>query len=352
LTRRELIATIVFVAVARRAAVQPKMKRWILTAALGFLVFCGKTRATTFLEVESAYLGDGWFSYRVKVCNDPFVWQAGLGSFGLMVTNFIENGAPPNEWTNSTAAGSGSWNYALTNWWQDRPYERTFYARSSERTYRFNTYGCIVTFSLWPRNIADGQWSFMSANVVGYAMLPCLVPCSPDQADGSPSDYLYNWKLVPDIQMGPLVLTNDTPFGITYDWPASGLVELQGSFDLQTWTLITRINGTSGRTTWTTNTPINTLGSNFRVQLISGDLFGNALPTKQQIVSNLRCIPGAHTVTINFDATTDGPYIVYALTMKRQIVGTTTTTVTAGKGTATFQSDTLPNPVTFTAAPQ
>ncbi len=325
------------------------MRRWIITAALGLLVFCAGTRATTFLEVESAYLGDGWFSYRVKLCNDPFVGEALVNTFALTFTNWIENGVPPTDWTNNVP--QSGWNYALTNWWQDRPYERTFYARSSERTYRFAPYGCIVTFSLIPSEVTDGQWFFTSENIVGYAQLPCLIPCPPDQADASPPDYEYDWKLVPDIEMGPLVLTNGRPFGITYIWPASGLVEVQSTFDFKNWSPITRINGTGGTTTWTTNTPIDLSGSNFRVQLISGNILGNIIQTKPT-TSALHCTPNGHTVTIDFNATTDGPYLVEARTMQNKAVASTTTIVKAGKATASFVTDNLPNIVTFSAKPQ
>jgi hypothetical protein len=325
------------------------MNRWRTAAILGVLASCIITHATTFLQIESAYLGDGLFSYRLNLLNDPFVGEALVNSFGFTVTNLATTGAPPTDWTNSVT--QIDWNYALTNRWQDRPYERTFYAYSNERTYRFATYGCVITFSLYPREITDGQWFYTSGDIVGYAQLPCLVPCPPDQADSSPPDYEYDWKIVPDIQMGPLILTNGRPFGINYYWPASGLVEVQSTFDFQNWSPVTRINGTSGTNTWTTNSPIDASGSNFRVQLISGNLFGSTVLTKPT-VSNLRCTPNGRTVTIDFTATTDGPYLVEARTLQHQVIASKTAIVTAGKGTASFTSDGLPTPVTFTAKQQ
>jgi hypothetical protein len=55
-----------------------KMTNWKSLPAflMLFLLGLGNCLATTFLQFDSTYLGDGWFQYHLEVMKDPFFTSA------------------------------------------------------------------------------------------------------------------------------------------------------------------------------------------------------------------------------------------------------------------------------------
>src|SRR5258708_4674993 len=56
--------------------------RWHIILAI-CLLGVGRTLATTFEEVESTYLGDGWFKYRMKQFRDPYFIEEDITEFAV-----------------------------------------------------------------------------------------------------------------------------------------------------------------------------------------------------------------------------------------------------------------------------
>ena len=323
--------------------------------------------ATTFLTLQSTYLGDGWFQYQMNVLNDPFFTAVQISGFGVNFTNQIDQGNLPSDWnaySNGVANWSGPDNYP------SRPYELTYLVRSSETSYRLalntNYDGAIVLFSLFLSEdcpgVADG---IVSANLVGYAQLPCLVPCSPEEADGSPTNYVYDLKFLPDIAINRLIQTNGDIYGVDFTWESDSTFVLQGTADLSNWTNITYLWSYPPETVWTTNVPLNTRGLFFRVALVADGYQTNLPP----LTSSLALIPKA-SVTASLTATTphvtgcrfaQGKMVVNVATQSGQTVQvqaldshrvvrrSQSVTASGSSATVTFDAASLPSPVFFQA---
>lgn len=212
------------------------------------------------IEIESRYTGDGWFEYRIRTLDDPFI---GLIYFGQLApngfTNHIDTILPPG-WTNAVFNGHWSGIKSDGSVTQTRVQEITFSAQSTARHFRQATFTCIVGIHL-----SDVLGDYFG----GYVNLNCLVPCAPEHADGSPATFLSQIELVPDIKIDELIVTNSQVHGLTFSWYQDSTVQLEGSPDMVDWTPITRFWGNPPQTTWTTNTPLNSFGDFFRLSLVA-----------------------------------------------------------------------------------
>jgi hypothetical protein len=215
------------------------------------------------IEVESRYLGNGCFQYTLRTLEDPFVTDIFFGYLGPQpFTNYVSNTLPPH-WTNSISEG---------NWWgiaydasvpQPRVNETSFSVCSSSTSFRREQYGFQTTFAFL---LAD---CFQTRYWAGTFNSPCLVPCAPEEADGSDHQMVFRFEIVPDLVINQLIVTNGEVHGVTFSWVSASTVELQGSHDLSYWTPVARLAGYSPATTWTTNSSLNACGKFFRLRAIS-----------------------------------------------------------------------------------
>src|SRR6476660_3028257 len=67
-------------------------KLHVLMLIACLLLAVQSAHAYVFAELESTYLGDGWFKYRLKSMNDLFFREADLTGFGVSFTNRIDYG--------------------------------------------------------------------------------------------------------------------------------------------------------------------------------------------------------------------------------------------------------------------
>jgi len=233
-----------------------------------FLLGAGQAIATTIQEIESTYLGDGWFKYRMKQLYDPFFLEADITSFGILFTNAVEFGATPANWSHN-AADAATWDNNGP-FPEPLPNEQTFLVRSSFNSYKLATnvislYSLFTAADLFPSDTGSGV---VSKNVVGYAMVLCLVPCPPEEADGSPTNFFNTVKLIPDITIKQLLVAPSP--GLIFDWENDSTVLLQGSSDMVTWSNVTYILGSAPETTWYASRPMSDFGNYFRLQLVAG----------------------------------------------------------------------------------
>ncbi|HEX4350358.1 MAG TPA: hypothetical protein VH251_08215 [Verrucomicrobiae bacterium] len=347
-----------------------KLALLVLLTVLGFGLM--RARATTFLQFQSTYLGDGWFQYQMNVLDDPFFTSVDVGAV-MIFTNQINQSTTSTNWINSASDASTS-TWSSTGDWPERPYQETFLIRSSETSYRLGTNfdGAIAILSL---DLAELNPAYVtgvySQNIVGYAWMSCLVPCTPDEADNSPTNYTFLLKLLPDVGINQLIQTNGSIYGLDFTWDYESTFLLQGSADMNNWTNVAYVWSYPPETTWTTNTPLNSFGNFFRISMVANEHSTNlpslnsaATVTPRAIVAkNLvtkTAQGGAPTVTgcsfsngkvlVNVNAQPGLTVKIQAvdshLSVKQSQQVVTKDTVTTGS----FDAASLPNPVYFQVA--
>lgn len=213
------------------------------------------------VEVESQYLGNGWFQYSLRTLPDPLIAEIGFGQLiPYPFTNYVASIVPPH-WTNFMY--QGEWNGIAfdASGPQPRLNEINFSVCSSSMYFRQQRYGFVTTIAI---TLAD---CFRDRYFGGYLNLPCLVPCAPEEADGSPLQLVARFELIPDLIINQLILTNGEVHGLTFSGVSIETVELQGSHDLSNWTAVARFPGISPGM-WTTNSPLNAYGEFFRLRAV------------------------------------------------------------------------------------
>ena len=215
------------------------------------------------IEVESHYTGNGCFEYTVRTLYDPFVTDIGFAQLiPRPFTNYVSNTLPPH-WTNSITDDGTWWGIAYdASGPQPRFNEISFSVCSSSTSFRRS--GLQVAFAVLLADCFDLRY------FAGYNTLPALVPCAPEEADGSEPQLVSRFEIVTDLVINELIVTNGEVHGVTFSWVAASTVELQGSHDLIHWTPVARLAGNwNPPTTWTTNSSLNAYGEFFRLRAIS-----------------------------------------------------------------------------------
>jgi hypothetical protein len=271
--------------------------------------------------------------------------------------------------------GTNGWSYQGTDGWEftngypARPYAETFLVQSSDTSYRLasgtNFDGATVTFSLFLTGLfpgyADGVFS---ENIVGYANVPCLIPCSPEEADGSSTNFTYNLKLVPDVQLNQLIQTNGNVYGVDFNWDSQATFLLQGSPDLNSWTNVAYLWSDPPETDWTTNTPLNPYGQFFRIELVS-DGYQTNLPPLSSAVRATKAVAQPHLTTtpsrvtschlaggkvaVSVTAQPGQTVQVRAINQRGTVLQSQQVLALTSSVTVNFDSASLPNPVFFQA---
>jgi hypothetical protein len=222
------------------------------------------------VEVESRYLGGGCFQYTVRALYDPFFTDFGLGQLvPVPFTNYLSNTVPLH-WNNLIY--QGEWNGILFDYTVSQPRinETTFSIWSSSVNFRRETNGLLTGFHFSEYfKLAD---CFSEQGFISHAdSVPCLVPCAPEEADGSPSNLVARLELIPDLKIDSLIMTNHDVYGLKFSWMTLSTVELQASHDMANWTSVARFFGDPPQSTWTTNSPVSAFGEFFRLRMIAAD---------------------------------------------------------------------------------
>lgn len=248
---------------------QDKMKNkcallFVLMAAA--IAFGGAAaEARDFVSVRSACLGDGWFSYRVRMTPNAFFSTQIMAVAGTQAfPGRIDNSPPPEGWNESAAATEYFWNKDNQVEPHELPLEFTLMLRSSSSGFRTET-NFMIGFLLW---FHEGLCSpSLSENVAGFVRLPALTPCDPLLSDGSPPELSSGFEYLPDpkiVELGPDFLR--------YSWPTTNTVVIEASPDLQSWSNLVRTVGHGGTTTWSAAQSMDTLGRYFRVGLMATEI--------------------------------------------------------------------------------
>lgn len=226
------------------------------------------TRDAT-VAVESDYLGQGRIRYTIRTLDDPFYASLNVAGFGLYSPAGIVAESTPPRWTN-TPPGAPAWSLESDAYGtQSRPYTASFVVQSSQTSFKRADKAAYVLISL--STVGGFHGYEFSENISGYMNADVLVPCPPEEADGSPTYLISGSKFftLPDIQITGLLRTDGRPTGITYSYPEQSTVRLEATRDFSTWTNVAYIYGEKGVTTWTNSQPLDLYGSYYRVRLVA-----------------------------------------------------------------------------------
>jgi hypothetical protein len=311
-------------------------------------------------------MSGGWFQYRMRAFNDPFFTQGSVTGAQIGFTNEIDHTAVSTNWA-QTGYDNAYASWAFTNGTAPPlPYEITWLIRSSETTYKLQTNvfngDVIMQLSLAFAGIYPGvAGGVFSQNIAGCAGLPCLVPCPPEEADGSPAHFNYKFKLAPDVLVDHLIHTNGAVHGVDFDWDSEATFMLQGTKDFNNWTNIATVWSYPPETSWTTNVALNDQGSYFRLQLMTDGHSTNLsslvssspavtpkiIPNTPLVITSCR-LTGSNVAVVVSSSPGQG-FTVQALDSRLVVRQSQQVTSSGTSTTFNFAPAGLPNPVFFRA---
>lgn len=233
----------------------------VLTVLLSLCVVGRVVEASGRIGVTSTVLGDGWFSYQVRIESTPFFSQQIVGTAAVIFfQDYVDGNSAPAGWSDGSADSFLHWSKDDQQQSHGFPLEFTILGRSSSSGFRTETNGFIVGFIAWPQTWF--QSPLVSQNIAGFVKLPVLVPCDLEESDGSPVElYAFN-DVIPD----PRICEMGSDY-LKYEWGAANVMDVEASYDLVKWNWVGRIQSEVGITTWHSSQPLDELGTFFSVRL-------------------------------------------------------------------------------------
>jgi hypothetical protein len=217
------------------------------------------------LTLHSSYLGAGRFQYELQLCDNPWIKQYdGMEFVAFPDASLV---IPVPGWSNTLSEASWQ-HWEMTNGVAvplPHPQTLIFEAHSTHTSFRLGRTYVVFTFIHQDQLVSRS----IPLNFVGLAHLDALVPCSPDEADGSPDTYRSEFSMHDDIAIQSLLLMSNHVQGLSFTFPLESTVVIQGSSNFRDWTNIAYALGNPGITTWTSAIPIEAYGPSYRVLLYS-----------------------------------------------------------------------------------
>jgi hypothetical protein len=245
-----------------------RLKKHLFRLLLIGVLLTGGTalQAADFIRMESSYLGDGWFEYRVTMVDDPYYETASIGAVSIAFPGRTDYGTDPADWVSDGASADlAIWNFD-TQQTQTRPYERTFLARSSYTTFKTVDQTVRVFIEATPQT----ELQTPVAQVAVILRIRGVVPCPPGEADGSAAVQSSSAALREDLRIASLTVVGGVPT-LSYEWAYDSTVSLEASSDLKIWTPVTTILGDAGETIWTATVPLENSGKFYRLTLLANE---------------------------------------------------------------------------------
>ena len=287
------------------------MKKFLLllsTAAL--LLGAAAAPARDAMTVQSAYLGDGWFRYTVHTTYDPYFLYLDTTWFALGDATGLERGLNPPHWTNSPLGPGLLWIFAGNGvGHQVLPYDASFLVHSDRTTFKRGPLGATILMSL---STAGGHGYPVLSGIVGYWNVDVLVPCPPEEADGSsPTLPIHStWMTLPDIEITEILRNGSSPIGLTYYYPDANTMRLEATRDFRSWTNVAYIFGGGSYTSWTNDVPLSNFGSSYRLELVA-EGHGTNLPPLNPVPSGLAAeTPSGKSLTTSTIPAAQGPRLL------------------------------------------
>jgi len=205
----------------------PRLKHLNLLAALLLILSAVPGRAITFMAVESAYEGDGWFRYTLTFPTDQFTPYARIGNFspeGFGITNEVST---PDGWTYKPSGNNSSW---LAPNPIERPATYVFRAHSPLRHFKKTTVisGLIV-------KVASNSYYRGFGEISGVAIYDILTPCLPEEADDTANPFTKRLELTEDLKIESVFRENGKIRGFRLNWGFPAVYAVEASTDLSSW---------------------------------------------------------------------------------------------------------------------
>ena len=229
------------------------------------------------LTIESTSHGDGRFDYRLTMHDDPFLLTDDTLAFGVVATGVVEVTVTPPGWsvdlTPSVVTWISNFGISYTNH-MSRPAQYEFGLRSSFLAHRSSaSFGASTVYgSLRPISMPgffDGIIGSM--NILYYVSLNAVVPCPPDQADGSPAQHKEVYEMFSSLMIDSFYKREGELHGLYVRYDPSGYTAVVRArrHNQDPWTDIEQFKGQAGVTCWVSDLPLKYYGNYFCAALLS-----------------------------------------------------------------------------------
>jgi hypothetical protein len=233
-----------------------------LIVAAGLLIGAGAVQCATvpdLIRLESRFIGGGFFEYVLEFPDARYFDRVSFHSLHLMdgQGRVVARVQTPEHWT----ADSRGWTHDQTHW-DVVPYRATFRVKANGNDFR--TANALAVWEMhwyeWalPEPEQPGQ-------VVAYVSLPCLVPCGPNETDGSSPEQIHSVPSRPEVRVDGLSISDNGVIDIDFQVGEGVPVVIEASDDLINWVPIGTSVGTAGTTQWTSAATPAPEGQFFRV---------------------------------------------------------------------------------------
>lgn len=299
-------------------------------------LLCGmkELRANTYIEFESRYEGDGWFKYTIRLPPDYFGSAFEINSL-IVSFGSAQEVEVPQGWS-APFIHEAIWNSLST---LARPSEHIFRCRSSYRHFRFSPLSLRVVVT-----IPDPETGMpMQASGLIYG----LVPCPPEEADGSEPVFTAKSKTNPDLKITNLYHASGKVTDISLNLNTTATCVLEASSDLVEWHDVTTFEAPEGTASFTSLTDSGPffrvrVGGNYVPSVSLSSAVSKTATGKTLKETSLTIRDGE--LVVSFPSQPDKPYTVEFLSFSGQLLKKMAVTGTALKTTVSAPADLSSDP--------
>ena len=211
--------------------------------------------ASNLVMLDSEYLGDGIFEYRLTCNAQPYLERSGLSNFSLSFPGFDGVVQEPGDWqrapefpTAPQEQASLRWLHSQTNW-QTLPYQCAFRLRTQKTGFNLGTcqVNNVLHWNDWAEPIA------YRTRVQETLTLKCLVPCDPAQSDGSPTLYHEGGSDFPEIRFAQCYMLSPDLLRLGVSARVGLPLCIESTADLVAWDRVGFVAASGPVTLWTAN---------------------------------------------------------------------------------------------------
>jgi hypothetical protein len=339
-----------------------RKSKFIVNCVLLVLLGATSLRAMDNCTLKSAYLGDGLFQYEMTVHNDPFFVEE-KNNFALFsFSNLVEAVSYTPDWQFLDFTNSFALEYPSGDPDIERPYKASCIVRSACTNYRMSATmdDCAIIHGsiIW----LDDRFGspYLSGNAVFYSRLEALIPCPPEEADGSPAVCERSFEMIGDVEIDQVVMVEGVAQGLSFSWVTNCTVLVQASSNMTDWVDVQYALGSSTPTNWIAEEPLANYGAYYRVLLVAKGHHPELLePDASHRTAITRTVAAYQpsfrivgisggVMTLEVDTITDAAYAVSFYSMETHEVARTVRFVAEGStSTVTVNVSDLPSAMTI-----
>lgn len=218
--------------------------------------------ARDLVQLESSYLGDGLFEYRVTILSDPFLASLSVEQLFVRGTWTGPHALPADWKTNAPIAGFLELQPTVAGP-LNLPWTRTFRLQSNQTTFKRHISG--LRLPLGGQFATNAPIFSGSSALAAIASLPALIPCPPAEADGSETNSTSRFETFRNPVIQELGLIDGEARFLTLTHQGTAYLRLESSTNLTDWLAVTHLRATNGVNRWTNSASLGEPGSFFRL---------------------------------------------------------------------------------------